>query len=153
MSRWLGIDHGRKRIGLAVGNTEQGIATPLSVLDAAGLETLAAKVALTAAQYGLDGVVVGWPINMDGSEGPQGRLARQWAVRLAEMTGLDVRLWDERLSSFDADGLLAGHMTRMKRRSLQDAVAAASMLKDFLARNGPETAPKPQDANPPDQRS
>lgn len=148
MSRWLGIDLGSKRIGLAVGDTEQAIATPLSVLDAQGADALAAKIGLAAAEYGLDGVVVGWPINMDGTEGPEGRKAREMAAKLQQLTGLDVRLWDERLSSFEADGLLAGHMTRMKRRAVQDKIAAATMLKDFLSRGGPQTAPRPADANP-----
>ena len=143
MSRWLGIDHGTKRIGAAAGDTAHGIASPLVVIPAEPEETAIHQIGELAAQYQVDGIVVGWPLNMDDSEGPQARVARAMACRLAEATGLDVRLWDERLSSFAADKALAGMLTRGKRRQLQDAVAAAEILKDFLAANGPDSAPRP----------
>ncbi|MCD6304226.1 MAG: Holliday junction resolvase RuvX, partial [Planctomycetes bacterium] len=77
--------------------------------------------------------------------GPQGRLAREFAAELAERTGLDVRLWDERLSSFAADEALAGLLTRKKRKARQDAVAAAEILRHFLAAGGPQTARRARD--------
>jgi putative Holliday junction resolvase len=98
-----------------------------------------------AREYDAEGVVVGWPLNMDDTEGPQGRLTREIAAELAVVTGLDVRLWDERLSSFEADKALAGLLTRKKKKQRQDAVAAASMLKDFLSSDGPRTARRPRD--------
>lgn len=143
MARWLAIDHGSKRIGLAVGGTQDGIASPLAVIDAHPHETAVERIFATAAEYGAAGLVVGWPLNMDDTEGPQGRLARQLADELAATTELDVRLWDERLSSFAADEALAGHFTRKKKRARQDAVAAAEILRDFLSRGGPESAPHP----------
>jgi putative Holliday junction resolvase len=82
---------------------------------------------------------------MDGTEGPQGRTARTAAAELAAATGLDVRLWDERLSSFAADQALSGTMTSGKKKARQDAVAAAAILQDFLASDGPHSAPRPQD--------
>lgn len=143
MARWLGIDHGTKRIGVAVGETASGIATPVEQLSA---DADAARFAGLAAEYGAAGVVVGWPLNADGSEGRQGRLARKFAAALAEETHLDVRLWDERLSSFEADQRLRGHFTRRQKKSRHDAVAAAAFLGDFLARGGPESAPRPDAA-------
>ena len=143
MSRWLGIDHGTKRIGAAAGDTAHGIASPLVVIPAEPEETAIHQIRELAAQYQVDGIVVGWPLNMDDSEGPQAKTARAMAGRLAEATGLDVRLWDERLSSFAADKALAGMLTRGKRKQLQDAVAAAEILKDFLSANGPKSAPRP----------
>ena len=148
-ARWIGLDHGTKRVGLAVGAAAERIASPLAVVAAEPLEVLAARVSQAAGEYGAAGVVVGWPLNMDGTEGPQGRLARLAARRLAERTGLDVRLWDERLSSFAADGALAGTLTRKGRRRRQDAVAAAAMLEDFLARDGPRKARRAGEAAPP----
>ncbi len=103
------------------------------------------KILALAEEYRITGVVVGWPLNMDDSEGPQGKLARAMAFELAGMCELDVRLWDERLSSFSADQALAGQLTRKKRRSRQDAVAAAAILQDFFACGGPQSAPRPDE--------
>ena len=144
MARWLGIDHGTRRIGLAVGDAEGGVTSPLEqlLLPNEGLTDLVLGL---VDQYGAEGVVVGWPLNDDGSEGPQGRLARQFAARLAETTGLDVRLWDERLSSFEADVRLRGRLTRRQKKRRHDSVAAAVFLEDFLARGGAGAAPKAGD--------
>ncbi|MFA6133941.1 MAG: Holliday junction resolvase RuvX [Phycisphaerae bacterium] len=142
MSSWLAIDHGTVRIGLAAGNTESGIASPLEVIPAVPLDSAIARIRELAAQYRAPGVVVGLPLNMDGSEGPQARLARDMAVALANATGLDVRLFDERLSSFAADQVLAGQLTRKKKKARQDAIAAAAILTDFFAADGPATAAK-----------
>ena len=142
MTRWLGIDYGSKRIGVAVGDTADAITTPLTVLPAEPLNAAIDKIIQLADEYHTDSVVFGWPLNMDDTEGPQGRLARTIALQLAETSNLDVRMWDERLSSFEADGILAGKLTRMKKRRRQDAVAAAVILKDFLDRDGPQSTPK-----------
>ena len=148
MTRWLGIDHGAKRIGVAAGDTSTGIAGPLAVLDGSQPLAMVLKEIISLAEdHHAAGIVVGWPLNMDDSEGPQGRLARQLAVEIAEASGLDVRLWDERLSSFEADQALAGQLTRAKRRARQDSIAAAMILQDFLAQGGPESAPTPADVH------
>ena len=132
MSRWLGIDPGTKRIGIAAGDTCDGIASPLTTIPAEPGPQALARIRQIASEYQAVGIVVGWPLNMDDSEGPQGKLARQFAAALAESTGMDVRLWDERLSSFAAERALAGLMTRKKRKAKQDAAAAAVILHDFL---------------------
>jgi len=144
--RWLGIDHGTKRIGLAVGGTADGIAAPVTVLDGVPEAEILARILAVAAEYEAGGIVVGWPLNMDDTEGPQGKLVRAFAERLAAATRLDVRLWDERLSSFQADQALAGAYTRKQKKARQDAVAAAAMLQDFLASGGPDAAPTPAEA-------
>jgi putative Holliday junction resolvase len=148
MSRWLAVDLGAKRIGLAVGNTSDRIASPLEVIAAEPARAAIAAIAAAGADYSAQGIVVGWPLNTDGTEGPQGAEARRMAVELARATGLDVRLWDERLSSFAADELLAGRYTRKKKQQRQDAIAAATFLSDFLSQDGPATAPRPGDARP-----
>jgi len=145
MSRWLGIDHGTRRIGIAAGSTEDGIAGPLEVIAAAPAELAVRRIQQLALDYRVDGVVVGWPLNMDDTEGPQAKLVRRMASALAEATGLDVRLWDERLTSFEADEALAGLFTRKGRKARQDAVAAAAMLRHFLVADGPDKAPRPAD--------
>lgn len=132
MGRWIGIDHGSKRIGLAVGGQEDGIATPLEVLPAEPVQKAVERIIALAKDYGVCGLVVGLPINMDDTEGPQAKLARKFAGELSAAANLPVRLWDERLSSFQADEALAGLLTRKKKKNIQDAVAAAKMLYDFL---------------------
>jgi len=145
LSRWLGIDHGTKRIGVAVGDTEEGIASPVETVPAEPFAGALRRIREIAAEYLADGIVVGWALNMDDSEGPQAKITRHAAEQLARATGLDVRLWDERLSSFAADDALAGSFTRKQKRRRQDAVAAAEVLRDFLSAGGPETAPRPAD--------
>lgn len=145
MGRWLGIDHGTRRIGVAAGSTADGIAGPVEVIPAVPAEAATRRIAQLARDYGVEGVVVGWPLNMDDTEGPQAKLVRREAAALAEATGLDVRLWDERLTSFAADNALAGHYTRKGRKARQDAIAAADMLRQFLISNGPAEAPRPAD--------
>ncbi len=146
MARWLGLDHGTRRIGLAVGEMTTGIATPLAVIPAEPLDEVIRRVLDLAEQYGAAGIVVGWPLNMDDTEGDQARLARRMARDIADATHLVVRIWDERLSSFAADQALAGHLTRKQKKARQDAVAAASMLEDFLACDGPSKALSPEES-------
>jgi len=145
MGRWLGIDHGSKRIGVAVGDTSNAIAAPLTVLEGAGSHQIAEQIIRIADEHDAPGVVVGWPLNMDDTEGPQGKIAREFAAGLAEHTDLDVRLWDERLSSFQADQALAGIFTRKQKKTRQDAIAAAVILQDFLSAGGPQGAPRPDE--------
>jgi putative Holliday junction resolvase len=142
MPNWLAIDYGTVRLGLAVGDTDTRIASPLEVIPAQPQDRAFQRIAQTARQYQAAGVVVGLPINMDDTLGPQATWTRSQAQALARATGLDVRLWDERLSSFQADSDLAGHLTRNKRRARQDAIAAATFLQEFLNAQGPESAEK-----------
>ena len=145
MGRWLGIDHGSKRVGVAVGDASVEIATPLTVLDGANQPAVFLRIVELAEEHGASGAVVGWPLNMDDTEGPQGKIARQFAAELADETDLDVRLWDERLSSFQADQALAGTFTRKQKKTRQDAIAAAVILQDFLSAGGPQGAPRPDE--------
>lgn len=142
MGRWLAIDHGRKRMGVAVGDSQHGIASPLEGLAATDPDTVG-RIAQLAEEYQAAGVVVGWPLKADGTEGAQAKLARAFAAELGERTGLDVRLWDETLSSFEADQRLSGQLTRAKKKRRHDAVAAAAFLEDFLRSGGQRSAPRP----------
>ena len=132
MTCWLGIDHGTRRIGLAVGHTESGIAAPLAVIAAEPFDHAIHAIRRAASDHHADALVVGLPLNMDDTEGPQARLARAAGERIACALGLPVRFADERLSSFAADAALAGKYTRKQRKARQDAVAAADMLQTFL---------------------
>ena len=149
MTRWLAVDHGLKRMGLAISDPSGSIASPVEVIAAEPIPLVFARVVELADEYGADGIVVGWPLNMDDTEGPQGKLARQFAIDLGTATGMDVRMWDERLSSVSADAKLAGHYTRKQKKARQDAVAAATILQDFLSVGGPDCAPTADQAQPP----
>jgi len=145
----MAVDHGTRRIGIAVGNTADRIASPVKVVAAEPASAAIEQIKSLMADYQVDGLVVGWPLNMDGTEGPQGELARGMAVALADAANVPVRLWDERLSSFVADVALRGLLTRKKRRARQDAIAAAAILQDFLnSGTVDEPAPHPRDVKP-----
>lgn len=134
MARLLGVDLGTRRIGLALSDTRGTIASPAGVLSSSGSpEKDARQVLVRAAQHGASGIVVGLPVNMDGSEGPQARNARQFAALLRASGSLPVELWDERLTSFQADEhLLAAELSRSARKRRRDAIAAQVMLQSFL---------------------
>ena len=133
MSRWLGIDHGTKRIGAAAGDTAHGIASPLVVIPAEPEETAIHQIRELAAQYQVDGIVVGWPLNMDDSEGPQAQMCREFSQALAQASGKKVHLFDERLTSEAAEAkLLEAGLTKKKRQARTDMLAAAIILQSFL---------------------
>lgn len=136
--RVLGIDPGRRRIGVALsdqlGLTAQPLATIERGSDAETAERL--RVALGGAEVGL--LVVGLPLRLDGSEGGAAREARRLAALLADDLGVDAELWDERLTTVQAERILeeAG-LRRERRRGVTDRVAAAIMLQSFLDAKGP----------------
>ena len=140
MARYLGIDYGQRRIGVAISDDGGRFAAALSQLDAAGdANADARRVAELARQHNAEAFVVGLPINMDDTEGPQARRTRRFADRLAERSGLPVHLQDERLSSFAADEVLsAAELTKAQRRRRRDKIAARMILQSFLDAQTPE---------------
>ena len=90
--RYLGVDLGTRRIGLAVGDSEGGVVTPVDVLDARPTPEANARAILEAAdEYGVDGIVIGLPLNMDGTEGPQAKLSRSLAKAIQEIVRSEER--------------------------------------------------------------
>ncbi len=132
MTTWLALDIGEKRIGLAVGNDEVRLARPLRVLTRKSKEQDFAAIARAVAEVGAQGLVVGLPLNMDGSEGAQAKRVRKYAERLRRRLGLPLVYQDERLSSFVADQILATRARKKDRRVANDAIAAAAILQEFL---------------------
>jgi len=128
VSRFIGLDHGSRRVGVAVGNSETGVAFARPALRASDP---AAVLALARAE-GADAVVLGLPRNMDGSEGPQAATVRRFGERLRAL-GLSVEYQDERLSSWEAERDLAAAGRRPDRRSGElDSAAARLILQDYL---------------------
>ena len=134
MPRFLGIDHGSKRIGLAVSDPGATIASPLSTVAASGnLPDDIAAVLSRAKEYEIDAFVVGLPLNMDDTEGGQAKTVRRFGAELGRISGKPVHYWDERLSSRAAEELLRpAELTRKKRKARLDRVAAQVMLQGFL---------------------
>ena len=132
--RYLAIDYGTKRTGLAICDSDEIIVSPLAVIQ--GQKELLRKISEVVKAEGVGAIVLGLPLNMDDSEGPQAKLVLKFADRLKEHLDLPVHLQDERLSSFSAEQkLAAAEFTRRKRKKRLDAIAAAEILEVFLEKN------------------
>jgi len=133
--RYLAIDLGGKRTGLAVGDDASGMVSPIGVIEAKQPAHRMEQIAIAIAEHQPEALVVGLPLNMDDSEGPAAKAARQAAAELEARFKLPVHLVDERLTSFAADEQMRGSgLTRGRKKSLRDALAAAAILRDFLTR-------------------
>lgn len=145
--RLLAVDLGGKRTGLAIGDDETGIASPLEVLEIPSGPRLVAAIAAVVRAERPDAIVVGLPLNMDGSEGPAAAAARAFGAELAGAGATPVHFHDERLSSRAAEQDIAGLYTRKGRKRRLDAVAAARILQGYLERlamgDGEEVEPAP----------
>ena len=131
--RYLAIDYGTKRTGLAICDLAETIVSPLAVLE--GQKELLKKIADVVKANGVEAVVLGLPLNMDNSEGPQAKLVLKFADQLKEHLDIPIHFQDERLSSFGAEDKLApADFTRGEKRKRLDAVAAAEILEAFLER-------------------
>ena len=138
--RFVGVDYGRKRIGLAISDATAFLARPWQVVPVLDPEpeTSAVMIAdffprLMNEDDGVDGIVVGLPRRLDGSDNDQTADVRAFAKQLEMITGIDVYLVDERLTSVEAEAQLATREKDWKKRKKQiDAVAAAIILQDFL---------------------
>ena len=132
--RLIGIDPGTRRIGLALSDVMLTLATPHSTLRRGKLKENAAEIVALAAKEGAGGLVVGWPLSMDGTIGPAAQAVRDWALALSEATGLPAALYDERLSSAAVNRFLIGDadLSRAKREGVVDRMAAAWTLQAAL---------------------
>lgn len=135
--RYLAIDYGDKRTGLAVCDSAETLATPLAVIE--GQKELLNKIADMVRDEDVDAIVLGLPLSMDGTESPQTKRTLDFGQRLKKHVKIPVHLQDERLSSFSAEQQLApGKFTPGKRKKRLDAVAAAAILEAFLQAQRPE---------------
>lgn len=132
--RLIGVDPGAKRIGVALSDVGLMLASPYAVLPRGKLRGVAAELRALAAREGAGGIVVGWPLSMDGSVGPAAQAVRDWAGDLSEAAGLPAALWDERLSSVAVNQhfIETLDLSRGKRAARVDAAAAAYILQAAL---------------------
>jgi len=135
-TRLLGLDLGEKTIGLAISDSGLTVASPLETLRRGKLKADAAALAALASARQVGGLVIGLPVNMDGSEGPRCQSVRQFAANLAELAGfrMPIAFWDERLSTAAVQRFLTGEadMTRRRRARVVDKMAAAYILQGAL---------------------
>jgi putative Holliday junction resolvase len=133
--RYLGLDLGRARIGLALADDVLRTARPLVAIPHTSAREDLERIGEVAREYEVEQAIVGLPLNMDDSEGPAARHARAFAARLAEALQVPVALHDERLSTFEAAGRLREQgFSARAQRSRVDAEAAAVILQGWLDR-------------------
>lgn len=133
--RYAGLDIGERRIGVAVSDDLGRVATPLTVLEAPGEFARGEGLSRIVEDYGIESVVVGLPVSMDGSEGPQARRTRTLATRLMAHIGLPYDFFDERLTSSEASMRMSETgVSQRDQRGSKDMVAASILLQAFLDR-------------------
>ena len=134
--RYLAIDLGDKRTGIAVGDDETGIASPVAGLPIAPGPALVRTILRAIEEHAPDALVLGLPLNMDGSEGPRARRTRAFGAELEAAIDRPLYYQDERLTSFAAEQRLAGsgRTHKQKKKEVRDALAAAEILEDYMNR-------------------
>jgi len=129
----FGLDLGTKTIGIAVADGTQMIASPLETIFRKKFKGDAAKLIAMCEVNKVVGIVLGLPMNMDGSEGPRCQATRAFARNMAELTDIPIVFWDERLSTAAVERtLIAADASRARRAQVVDKMAAAYILQGFL---------------------
>lgn len=130
----MGVDFGLKRVGLAVCDANRILATPLPVYKTKSMRNTIDRVAEVAKERGACGIVIGLPLNLDGTESEASGRVRAFARNLERVAGVPTALVDERLTTVEADELLAeaGVKTRTERDRLIDGMSATVILQSFL---------------------
>ena len=129
----LAVDFGSKRIGLAVGNAQTRVATPLGQIAAQNRSYALAEILKRIGEFGIEHIVVGYPLNMDGSRGPACSTVERFAASLRKRSGLPVVLVDEKLSSFEAEELGKEiEADFRKRKAFLDSMAAQVILQTYF---------------------
>lgn len=130
-----GLDFGDKTIGVAVSDTFRHVATPLQTIRRTKFTLDAEELLKIVAERRIVGLILGLPLNMDGSEGPRVQKTRAFARNLSRLTDLPIDFWDERLSTVAAErALLEADTSRRRRAEVIDHVAAGYILQGALDR-------------------
>lgn len=137
MHRIMAIDYGDARTGVAISDLLCSIVGSTAVINSHNAQKAIEDIANMALEHQVGCIVVGLPRNMDGTEGPRAALCREFAGMLAERTGLEIQMWDERRTTVEAHNILSQHNYHgKKRRNTVDAVAASLILEGYLAFRG-----------------
>jgi len=131
--RFLGCDVGEKTIGLALSDTQLTIASPLQVIHRTKWKNDGPALLKIIMEHHIVGIIIGFPLNMNGSEGPRCQATRQFVANVLTLIDLPICLWDERLSTMAVTRtLLEADLSRAKRKQVVDKMAAAYILQGFL---------------------
>ena len=129
----LGIDLGKKRTGIAVSDINQKIASPLKVIENMKFNEILNILEKIVNERNICAIIVGDPINMDGSIGPKSQSSRSFIRNLSKELNIPILLWDERLTTVSAErSLLEADISRKKRQQIIDKIAASIILQNFL---------------------
>ena len=133
--RLIGIDAGTKTLGLALSDVNRSIASPLETIKKTKFTADAARLLNLCTEHRVAGLVLGLPINLDGSEGPRAQSTRAMARNLNKLSSLPILLWDERLTTAEAERMLiAADQSRKRRAEVIDKLAATIILQNALDR-------------------
>jgi putative Holliday junction resolvase len=131
----FGLDLGTKTVGVALSDVTRTIASPFDTVRRVKFSADVKELLSWAAKHGVVGLVLGLPVNLDGQEGPRAQATRAFARNLAPLTALPLMLWDERLSTQEAERvLLDADQSRRRRAEVIDKMAAAYILQGALDR-------------------
>jgi putative holliday junction resolvase len=133
--RILAIDYGRKRMGLALSDELQMTAKPLLILVRTNRRNDLRRLREICRKQGVARILVGHPLHITGEAGEMAQEAAQFAARLQKEFGIEVQLADERLTTWEAEQIVAGRKSAASKQSRVDDVAAAILLREYLDRN------------------
>jgi putative holliday junction resolvase len=134
-TRLIGIDAGTKTLGLALSDVSRIIASPLETIHRTKFKADAEKLFFFAQTHKISGFVLGFPANLDGSEGPRAQATRAFARNINKLSALPILLWDERLTTAEAERLLIhADASRKRRAEVIDKLAATLILQGALDR-------------------
>ena len=129
----LSLDYGEKRIGVAIGNSELRTSTPINPVKNTNKESLIAKLKEIIYDYEVTFVVLGYPLNMNGSESLMSKKVNKFKNLITLATGLEVKLIDERLTSFEAEEMLKNSRGDIRKsKNLIDSVSAHIILTEYM---------------------
>jgi len=141
-SRILALDYGTKRVGVALSDELRWTAQPLETFERRTIDRDVAHIAALVREHAVGEVVLGFPLQLDGREGPAVQAMRNFAAHLERGLPVPLVLWDERLTTKAAEDLLiAADVSRKKRKGAVDRVAAAILLQSYLASRGQTEQP------------
>ena len=131
--RIMAIDYGDARTGVAISDLTATIVGTTTVIHSRRPEKTIEALCQLIREHGVEELVMGFPRNMNGTEGPRAQLYREFAAQLEETSGMPVRLWDERRTTVEAHQILSQHNYHgKKRKDTVDAVAASLILEGYL---------------------
>ncbi len=133
--RLMGLDIGEKTIGVAISNSDCTMASPLKIVNYSKISSAAIDLKKIKEEYGTKSLVIGYPLNMDSSEGERCEFVSKISTQLVQALEMPALLWDERMSTLSAErAMISLDVSRSKRKKNIDAHAASIILQSFLDR-------------------